>query len=517
MSPTSSESHPDKGQHDDAAEHDDLAQRGDRGDAFPTGAAPASATARVAATSQRLRSQQARRRFERTFWILAGSLAALSAVFLLLGAVQGPKLSSAVVDPQRVTEQAGVQLRMFANQPLAEVSADQVTVTPAASVSVAVQGDLLIVQFEQRLRYSTEYVVEVRNVGATSRDATADFEHRFTTAPGSVLYLDRDDAGDEILRAPLLGAGRGDVVVAAEGIQHFVPVEGVFVLARDDGEGGSVLESVQPGPAGAVEQLRLPDGVRVEQLIAPPLGTLLAVVLSSVPGEGPEQGIPEFSNTLTVIDLAGDRSINPVVGLDGAPVSVVMAEFLPDGATLIAHALDQSVLRIDLTGSGLVLPIDQVQTVFGLSTDARKLTGADAFGVIYLDLESGTEVRLDPSLFEGDLAFGGEAIFTSGDVWVQKVAIPDSTGGAFRTLLVADDGSGTSRLLLSTIDDRGSIGSFSVSPNDQFVAVEVTPSVVDAVPDGRRVHGRPTSITTVIVDIESGAIVRTLEGFGAIW
>jgi len=449
--------------------------------------------------------------------MLAGVLAAISAVFLLLGTLQGPKLSSAVVDPQRVTEQAGAQLRLFANQPLSEVSPGQVTVTPPALVTISVQDDLLVVQFDQRLRYSTEYTVEVRDVGATARDATSDFTYRFTTAPGSVLYLDRDEEGDEVLRAPLLGSGRGEIVVAADGIQHFAPVEGVIVLARDDPSGGSVLESAQPGPGGAIEQLRLPDGVRVQQLIAPPIGTLLGVVLSSVPVEGEAQGIPPFSNTLAVIDLAGDRAVTPVVGLDGTPISIITAEFLPDGTTLIVHSLDQTVLRVDLAGSALVLPIDQVPTVYGLSTDATKLTGADSFGVLYLDLETGEEVRLNPSLFEGELAFGGEAIFTAAELWVQKVAIPDETGGAFRTLLVADDGSGASRLLLRTIDDRGSIGALAVSPNDQFVAVEVTPSVADAVPDGRRVNGRPTSITTVIVDIETGAVVRTLEGFSPVW
>ncbi|MDO9591342.1 MAG: hypothetical protein Q7J04_09390 [Microcella sp.] len=476
-----------------------------------------SAVSRVAATSHRLRAQRALRGFERTFWILTGVLAIISAVFLLLGTLQGPKLSSAVVDPQRVTEQAGTQLRLFANQPLAEVTVEQVTVTPPTPVTVSVQDDLLVVQFDQRLRYSTEYTVEVRDVGATSRDATADFTHRFTTAPGAVLYLDRDEAGDEVLRAPLLGSGRGEVVVAAEGIQRFAPVEGVIVLARDDAAGGSLLESVQPGPGGAVEQIQLPPGVRVQQLIAPPVGTLLGVLLTSVPVEGDEQGIPPFSNTLAVIDLAGDRAVTPIVGLDGTPISAITAQFLPDGTTLIVHALDQSVLQVDLAGSALVLPIDQVPTVYGLSTDARKLTGSDSFGALYLDLGTGEEVRLNPSLFEGDLAFGGEVRFTAGELWVQKVAIPDATGGSFRTLLVADDGSGASRLLLSTIDDRGSLGSFVLSPNDQFVAIEVTPSVTDAVPDGRRVNGRPTSITTVIVDIETGAVVRTLEGFSPVW
>ncbi len=476
-----------------------------------------SAASRVAEHSHRLRAQRALRRFDRTFWMLAGGLAALSAVFLLLGTLQGPKLSSAVVDPQRVTEQAGTQLRLFANQPLAEVTPEQVTVTPPAPFTLSVHDDLLVVQFDQRLRYSTEYTVEVRDVGATARDATSDFTHRFTTAPGSVLYLDRDEAGDEVLRAPLLGSGRGEVVVAAEGIQHFAPVEGVIVLARDDGTGGSLLESVQPGAGGAIEQIRLPEGVRVQQLIAPPIGTLLGVVLTSTPVEGEVQGIPPFSNTLAVIDLAGDRAVNPVVGLDGTPLSIITGEYLPDGSTLIVHALDQTVVQVDLAGSGLVLPIDQVPTVYGLSTDATKLTGSDSFGGLYLDLESGEEVRLNPSLFEDELAFGGEAIFTSGELWVQKVAIPDASGGAFRTLLVADDGSGASRLLLRTIDDRGSIGSLAVSPNDQFVAVEVTPSVADAEPDGRRVNGRPTSITTVIVDIETGAVVRTLEGFSPVW
>ena len=84
-------------------------------------------------------------------------------------------------------------------------------------------------------------------------------------------------------------------------------------------------------------------------------------------------------------------------------------------------------------------------------------------------------------------------------------------------MLVADDGTGAARVLLRTVDDRGSIGDFTISPNDQYVAVEVTPSVEDAVADDRPVNGRATSVTTVIIDIESGAVVRTLEGFSPIW
>ena len=155
--------------------------------------------------------------------------------------------------------------------------------------------------------------------------------------------------------------------------------------------------------------------------------------------------------------------------------------------------------------------------MWNLSTDATRLSGADSFGGLYLDLESGEEVRLNPSLFEGSVVFGGETVLLGDERWVQKVAVPDASGGSFASIVVVDDGSGASRQLARTIEDRGSIGDLAVSPNDQFVALEVTPSVEDAESDGRRVNDRPTTITVQIIDIDSGAIVRSLEGFFPVW
>jgi len=485
---------------------------------------------RVAATTKRLRDQHARRRFERTFWMLVAGLAALSVVFLMLGSLQGPKLSSAVVDPARVTQQPGQQLRLFANQPLAEVSADQVTVTPAADVSVSVQKELLIVQFEQRLRYGTEYTVEVRDVPATSRDATGTFTHRFTTAGASLLYLDRGDTVDEVLSAPLDGTGRGEVVHAATGIQHIAPIEKVIVVARDAPGGTSVLESVSSD--GGVQQLVLPAGVRVDRFVVRPTGTLLGMVLTTVTpagrtgdssgdSTGDSSGGAEpatvLEGALAIVDLASEGIVAVVPGLDGAPITTLGAEFLPDGTVMIVHAFDQTVLRVELAGTPLVLPVGQVPEMFGLSTDGTRLTGTDAFGGVVLDLATGVESRLDPSLVDGELAFGGAALLTRTELRVQKVALADVVTAAVRVLLVADDGSGASRVLFRTTDDRGSIGVFTISPNDQYIAVEVTPSVADAVADGRLVNGRPTSVTTIVIDLDSGAVVRTLEGFSPIW
>jgi len=56
-----------------------------------------------------------------------------------------------------------------------------------------------------------------------------------------------------------------------------------------------------------------------------------------------------------------------------------------------------------------------------------------------------------------------------------------------------------------------------VSANDQYAAVEVVPNVASSVDDGRRVDPRSTDVTTVFVDIASGAVVKSVAGFDIHW
>jgi hypothetical protein len=81
---------------------------------------------------------------------------------------------------------------------------------------------------------------------------------------------------------------------------------------------------------------------------------------------------------------------------------------------------------------------------------------------------------------------------------------------------VYDDGT-TSRLLYQTHADTGSIEGFSVSPNEQYVAIETIPDLGSRVSDGYAIEPRATSITTMIVDVATGKIVRGFEGFDVAW
>ncbi|MFN3707121.1 hypothetical protein [Microcella sp.] len=452
------------------------------------------------------------RAFRRAFWWTTAVTAGVAAVFLLLGALQGPKLSTAQVDSVRVTEQAGQQLRLFANQPLSDVTVDQITVEPAVPVQVSVQGELIAVQFERALNYGTEYTVTVTGVASPSRSATSDFVHTFTTAPGSFLYVDRGDDVDEVLVADVAGTGRGEVLHAAPGIQFAAPLENALILARDDGDGGSVLEVVDRA-SDAVERVRLPaDGLRVDALRVPRVGTTVAVILSSTVG-----GEDSADRWLALVDLAGAGVAEWVTGLDGEPIVTRDALFTQAGDALLVHDLDQALLRLPLADPTLILPVAQFSDVHSVSSDGRLLSATDPFGGVAVDLESGDEQRIHPSLFDDELVFGADFHLLASGEWVQRVAVTDPSGLAVANLIVLDDGRGDSRLLARTVQDAGSFVDFRVSPNDQYVAIEVVPVVAEAEPDGRAVNGRATSITVVIVDIASGELVRSVAGFAPSW
>lgn len=111
--------------------------------------------ARAAEHGRQLREERERRRFGRAFAWLVGGLVMLAAIFTVLGALQGPKLEQAQVDAERVTQQSGQQLRLFLNQPVDAIDASALTVEPSAVASVSVQGDLVVVQFDERLRHDT--------------------------------------------------------------------------------------------------------------------------------------------------------------------------------------------------------------------------------------------------------------------------------------------------------------------------------------------------------------------------
>jgi hypothetical protein len=449
------------------------------------------------------------RRFCRTLAATVAALLVLVAVFAVLGYTQGPKLSSAQVDTGQVVQQRGQQLRLFVNQAVATVSADQVTVTPAADVSVSTSGDVVAVQFDEPLRYNTDYTVEVSGVTSVYVAQQSTLRYAFTTDSPDLYYLDRGADSDRIIRTGLATTER-DVAFEATAIEDYAVFDGALAVSTETPDGGSALALIDS--EGNAENIPLPGVGVVEQLQSSSSTGMLGFVFTGADASGSAA----YNRTLFTVDLNSGRVLVPVMGLDGSVPEVGGWAFIPTTPDLLVYAADQSLLRITLGESSTVLPLGQFSDFQSISADGATAVVTDPFGAVALTLADGTIKRLDPSPLEGEVPFAGVTAVVPGGGWVQQVADVDVTTGRFKSAMVFDDGE-TARIIYRTTRDEGSLVEFALSPNDQYAVVETVPNVSSSVDDGYSVNARSTSITTVFVDISTGAVVKSIEGFRVSW
>lgn len=446
-------------------------------------------------------------RFRRALALtLAGLLVACLAL-VAIGYLQGPKLDEAQIDLDAVTSADGQQLRLFANQAVAEVDPSQVTIEPATEISVTTKGDVIAVQFGERLRYGTEYHVRVTDVTSVYLAQPSTIDYRFTTAFPQLLWLDRGQPDDAILRSTLDGQG-GEAVYSAPGIQDFVLADDVLAVVHLRSDRTSGLGLVRPGMP-EVEELLLPEPGVVQRLDA--TGAVVGFTLTSAePGPGQAN-----SSTLYTVDLDAAKTVTPVLGLDGEPIRVMGWGFVPGSSSIVALTHDGTLLLVDAR-AGTILPLGQYSEFGSIALDGSSVIVSTLVGQVILDLVDGTEREVEPSPIDGQEPFTGASQVMPDGSRVGKALLGNEEGTRFITLLVRDDGT-ESAILYRTPRDRGSIGDFEISPNGQYVAIETIPDTTVSVSDGYYFDSRSTSVTTVIVDTTTGEQVRSFEGFGLVW
>ncbi len=450
-------------------------------------------------------------RYHRGVWLVAAIALVATVAGLVTYALQGPRLRAASVDVVRAVQFPGSLLQLESDRPLQGLSAEQVTVEPAAPVSVDVSDSIVSVVFEQALRYSTEYTVRIDGVAGEARGIGGQWEYSFSTPQATVHYLDRGQEGqpDRIMRVGTQGQAPEEVY-SAPGLGSFVVIGSALMVASETAVGESRLDIIEPVGDG-FERLVLPERTRIDQLFAPATGTRAMFTLSSLDPDGP------YDRTLFVADAAGSSLPEPVIGLDGENLRVTKAAIVPGSSRVVAWVDEVRVVSIDLD-TGLVLPITQeAQEFWGVSAGGDAAVLVDLGGTVAIGIDDLEEQRLVPGTIGTRSVFEGQTHVMNDARRIQTVVLGNSTDTEFTSLVALDDGQGTAMPLYRTPDDLGSIGRFVVSPGDQYVAIEVSPNRQTARDDGRSIEPRDANVTTVIIDIDSGRVVRSVEGFWPIW
>ena len=480
------------------------------------------------------------RPFRRTLWLLVGGFAVACLALVAVNLTSGPRLTSVDVDTMAVVASANQRLVLATNRQLVEVTRDQVSIAPSTDFEVTTSGNSVVISFPQPLAYNTDYAVSVLDVIGLAVDSQSSLSAEFSTAEPSLHYLSRAAPAtgtearktDRILRTTV---GSTETVVAFESvnIQEFVPMGGeLAVVTVNSDQGSSALANAlyRVGGDGTAEVLNLPGAGLVQDLQAAPGQSLLGFRFTSA-ADAPG---PLYENVLFVLDLRTNVS-TPVSDLNGDPLSVTTWGFMSGRADIVAQGYDSTLLLInplDQAGGTPLenepkfdspVPLGQFDNLTAFAPDGVRIAVSDRAGQYVLDLSQGTEAAIVPQTVEGTTRYTAELRFLAGgdgntqiDRYVQRVAEFDPATGAVRQYLSLVEG-GEARTVYTPASALETIVGFEISPNGQYLAVQVVPNRNSELSDEYPVNAQATDATTLFVNVATGSQSRSVLGFAATW
>lgn len=458
----------------------------------------------------------ASRRFRRGLLGTIGVLAAAAVTLGLAGAAQGPRLSEASVDVERVTRLADGRVVLSLNQPIARVDGE-LRVEPAEPASLTIDGRALVVEFAEPLPYDTEYSVSVDGVVGEAQPTAVTIEHRFTTADAPVYTLARrspEGRTDVVLRSSFRER-TPSIVLEAPRLQSFAHAgDAVVAVAVEDDDTNTLRIA---GIDDATQTMGLPEPGVVRSIGGSTTHPLIAFVHDGVTLPGGAE--PAYRETLFTLDVSGAPAApEPVLGIDGEPMRVMDWRFVPGTTSLVVQDLDGALFVVDALGLTPPTPLGSATELRGLIPGSRMLVVADPDRGRIFDLETGEERPNDLPVAE-----------LPAQAYPGKVTQLDAAGGHLLSVLLAgDDGTGdvTTESLLAVVDQEGTGLRYATgpssrlldacaSPNGRYAAVETV--ALDADADGYPHAPSYQDRLTTVIDLTSGDVVLTQSGGSSDW
>ncbi|SDZ41956.1 hypothetical protein [Herbiconiux ginsengi] len=471
-------------------------------------------------------SRQSARRWRGYRRATVATIAVLAVAAAGLGfaaVLRGPKLDTASVNLAAVISRDGQKLVLHADQPLADVTAEQVSITPSAPFEVATDGADVTLTVQGMLDYATEYRVRVQGVEGASTGLSGTLDYSFLTPDSEVYTLLRQGGAapaerpdDQILRSGVAGGAdaRSDVVFQAPRIQQFAVAGSALAAVVIGDDGGTALRLSVDG--GSATDVHTPSGGRIQNLHASPSAHLFGFTVNGGAAEADSSG-RVYQNALFVFDpFASSGRAEEVTGFSGEPLRVVDWAFVPGTSSLVAQGTDQQLYLIDPLDGTEPTPLGRHAAMLGFLPGGVQLIVGDGEQVSTIDLATGAQQPLDRTVPDVDPAFYPKKIVTlAGGLTIGQYDDVDYSQASpiVGSVIMASDPTGTRELYRPPVVGAR-VRDFCISPNGQYLAVETIPS--DGVSDGYALPGY-SGMTTSLIDIRTGQSTRGVPGFQSDW
>ena len=437
----------------------------------------------------------------RRFTLVAAVCSAIIIILTIATANAGVRVRYADLNPSELTNANG-RIVLHVSVPIKRVTPEQVSLTPAVSVSVTTSGNTIVVTPNERLRYQTEYRVRVRDIAGQYGRQRSNIEYHFSTPAAKLYYLhrqysggDENKANDQIIAATMQSE-KTEVLFAAPRILEFVAV-------RDE----LVINTYRDG----VSQLQRVSLSNKRTQAVPVAKPQLAAKLQSL-GDGRRVGYitGEHSDTkggqLQLLDVTNGSS--RVVKNVGA---VTDWRASPDGRLAAVVTVKGDLLLIDTAGKKQPRPLGSASELGDFSSDGRMLSFlGSAGGFVTYDLERNERRAIFSDSSQTNSYVVRLKLLGKNTRLMQSMFIADRKPGSEVTY---NDGRSAARLYRP--DSAHGITGLSASLNGQYIAVETAPQQNSSF-DNYPVNGHNVSTRTVLID-QNGTVMRTIDGCDVVW
>ena len=437
----------------------------------------------------------------RRFTLVAAVCSAIIVILTIATANTGVRVRYADLNPSELTNANG-RIVLHVSVPIKRVTPEQVSLTPAVSVSVTTSGNTIVITPNERLRYQTEYHVRVRDIAGQYGRHHSNIEYHFSTPPAKLYYLQRQYSGgdeskaDDQIIATTMQSNKTEVLFAAPRILEFVAVldELVINTYRD-----------------GVSQLQRVSLSNKRTQAVPVAKPQLAAKLQSL-GDGRRVGYitGEHSDTkggqLQLLDVA-NGSLRVIEGVG----AVTDWRASPDGRVIAAVTVKGDLLLIDTAGKKQPRPLGSASELGDFSSDGRMLSFlGSAGGFVTYDLERNERRAVFSDSTQANSYIVRLKLLGKNVRLMQSMFIADRKPGSEVTY---NDGRSVARLYRP--DGAHDITGLFASLNGQYIAVEAAPQQNSSF-DNYPVNGRNMSTRTVLID-QSGIVMRTIDGCNVVW
>lgn len=437
----------------------------------------------------------------RRFTLVVAVCSAIIVILMIATANTGIRVRYADLNPSELTNADG-RIVLHVSVPIKRVTPEQVSLTPAVSVSVTTSGNTIVITPNERLRYQTDYHVRIHNVASQYGRQRSDIEYHFSTPAAKLYYLhrqysggDESKANDQIIAATMQSE-KTEVLFAAPRILEFVAVRDELVV-------NTYRDSVSQ-----LQRVSLSNKRTQAMPVAKPQ---LAAKLQSL-GDGRRVGYitGEHSDTkggqLQLLDVTNGSS--RVVKNVGA---VTDWRASPDGRVIAVVTVKGDLLLIDTAGKKQPRPLGSASELGDFSSDGRMLSFlGSAGGFVTYDLERNERRAIFSDSSQTNSYVVRLKLLGKNTRLMQSMFIADRKPGSEVTY---NDGRSAARLYRP--DSAHDITGLSASLNGQYIAVETAPQQNSSF-DNYPVNGRNVSTRTVLID-QNGTVMRTIDGCDVVW